>query len=147
MVPTAHSTLIMLRKSDIYNTVHPIPVRGIQCPFLPTQVSHIKTRPSSTLSRVVPAIYIPSPPAASLPSLLIHDSGQEFATALSGPCPYKEVGAAAWDWGHPSLPLLTSPVQGHFRGYCYKEVSSANSPVALSQKNRSLLFTAFTIPS
>lgn len=111
----------------------------------PTQVSHINTQPSSPWQRYQPFTY--PPPAAACPASSPHYSGQGFATALSGPCPYKEVGAAAWDWGHPSLPLPTPPVQRPFREYSYKEVSSANFPVPFSQSNRSLLSTAFTIPS
>lgn len=56
-------------------------------------------------------IHLHAPSAYSKPAQPSYNSGQEFATALSGSCPYKEVGAAAWDWGHPSLPLPTPPVQ------------------------------------
>lgn len=116
----------MLRKPDIYTTVNSSPLRGIQCPFLPTQVSHRDTAflPSRHRSNIL--FHTPLCLQQACPACALHYSGQEFATAQSGSCPYKEVGAAAWDWGHPSLPVPTPPVQWEQ----LPRVSSANSPVS-----------------
>lgn len=48
------------------------------------------------------------------------------------------MGAAAWDWGHPSLPLPTPPLP--FSGYSYKEVSSAKALVPIFTKYQDTAF-------
>lgn len=85
MVSVAHSTLIMLRKPDIYSTLHTSPLRGTHCQSLPPQVSHKKSRPSSPLGTVVTSIYTPLPQAASLPSLLTTLLGRNLPPPCLGP--------------------------------------------------------------
>lgn len=80
-----------------------------------SDIPHKETAFLPTLAEWQHPFTYPLHPQQACPASSLHCSGQEFATALSGPCPYKEVGAAAWDWGHPSLPLLTPLVRrrGH----------------------------------
>lgn len=61
--------------------------------------------------------HLHTPSACSKPAQPpYYTTRQEFAAAQSESCPYKEVGAAAWDWGHPSLPLPTLPVRKSILG-------------------------------
>lgn len=133
----------MLRKPDIDSAVHPSPLRGIQCPFLPTQVSHRKTalRPPGG---VVAPIYTHAHthclqqvcqasshstqgrnlPPPYLGPVLIRKWEQRSETRVIPACHF------------PPLLYRKRP----FRRYSYKEVSSAKSPVPIFSKHRVTAF-------
>lgn len=131
----------MLRKPDIYTTVNSSPLRGIQCPFLPTQVSHRDT--AFLPSRHSSNILFHTPSACSKPAQPAHytTQGRNLPPPSLGPVLIRK-----WEQqpGTGVIPACQFPPL-LFSGNSYKEYPQ-QTPLSL-QNTRSLLFTTFTIPS